>query len=397
MRILLSCLQSDVRHPVPAYKYWETYFVGGLTEGGHTPEMVSGVDWAEALMYHNDPAAAAVWRDKTWSRVIAGVRSSESGSRPDLFLSYLYPWMVDDGAIRTLQGLGVPCVNFFCDNVREFVRPPEAYRVFDLNWVPELAATRFYARAGMSFIHAAMPTWVPQEQRTSSAKDTYGVTFIGSRDAQRERLFADAIALGAPIELRGAGWPLGGMASDTIQAFSAPNRTPGTLIVNQARFIQRYGVAGFLRKIAERRRPSVSDDAFAGHVRQPPNAREYVEITQGSRIVLGVNRYPSYRHPFGRPNTYSRGRDIEAPMMGACYLTEWTEELESMYELGKEVETYRDAAEMVQKIDMLARDPERRRAMRRAAQRRALADHSVPRTLERIADRLGISEIQRTA
>ena len=33
-------------------------------------------------------------------------------------------------------------------------------------------------------------------------------------------------------------------------------------------------------------------------------------------------------------------------MLGACYLTEWTAGLEHMYELGKEIETYRTPEEL---------------------------------------------------
>ena len=40
-------------------------------------------------------------------------------------------------------------------------------------------------------------------------------------------------------------------------------------------------------------------------------------------------------------------------MLGACYLTEWTEGLEHMYELGKEIETYRTAEELTSKLSEL--------------------------------------------
>ena len=43
-------------------------------------------------------------------------------------------------------------------------------------------------------------------------------------------------------------------------------------------------------------------------------------------------------------------RDIEAPMLSACYLTQWTEGLEDLYELGEEIETYNSVEEMANKI-----------------------------------------------
>lgn len=390
MRILLSCLQSDTRYALPAYQYWETYFRGGIAEGGHECDAVPGVDWAEGLTYEHAPAEASAWRARTWERTVEWVKAQPANGRPDIFLSYLYTWMVDEQAIREIRRLGVPCVNYFCDNVRAFTRPPKEYRAFDLNWVPELAATRFYERNGFPFIHAAMPTWIPAEQRTCDHPEEYGVTFIGSRDPLREVLFADAIRRGAPVELRGAGWPAGGKAPEPYPDPLGMRKGPMAKLVNQLEDLAEFGPLGYARKVAERMRRPIGDSLLAANVRQRPDPAQYVALTQRSQVVLGVNRYPSYRFPFDRPDTYSRGRDIEAPMMGACYLTEWTGELETMYELGKEVETYRDAGEMVQKIRMLQADPVLRRTMRCAAQRRALTEHSVPRTLERIAERLGI-------
>lgn len=392
MRILLSCLQSTRQYRLPAYQYWETYFRGGIAEGGHECETVPGVDWAEGLTYEHAPSEAAAWRARTWQRTVDSIAALDPAARPNVFLSYLYPWMVDEGAIREIRGLGVPCVNYFCDNVRAFTSAPSEYRPFDLHWVPELAATRLYHRAGYPFIHAAMPTWVPPRQRTWAHPERYGVTFIGSRDALREALFADAIGLGAPIELRGNGWPAGGKPPEPFPDPLGMRTGLLATIQNQWRDLREYGPVGYSRKISGRFRRPVDDALLAANVRPKPDAEQYVELTQQSMIVLGVNRYPSYRFPFDRPDTYSRGRDIEAPMMGACYLTEWTGELETMYEVGTEIETFRDAQEMVEKIRMLQAKPELRREMRRTAQRRALTEHSIPRTIERIAERLGIAE-----
>lgn len=393
MRIFLSCLQSRTRHPIPEYRYWEAYFKRGIEEAGHGWVEADDVDWAEGLVYPTR-ADATSWRDRTWERVVRQVREARDRGGVDFFLGYLDPRMVEPDAIAAIRALGIPVVNFFCDNVREFVRVPDEFRSFDLNWVPELEAVRMYARDGVPHIHAAMATWIPPEQRTHGHDEEYGVSFIGSRDALRERLFADAIRLGLGVELRGAGWPQPSAAEVLVAAGggeSRARRRVRRVAANQIAFVQRFGVAGLGRKIAERFREPVPDDVFLPYVRPRPDHDEYVRITQRSRVTLGVNRYPSYRRPFGRPGTYSRGRDIEAPMMGACYLTEWTDELGSMYELGREIETYRTPDEMVGKVEALSRDPRRRREMRQRAQRRALADHSVPRTIARIAERLAIS------
>jgi spore maturation protein CgeB len=77
-------------------------------------------------------------------------------------------------------------------------------------------------------------------------------------------------------------------------------------------------------------------------------------------------------------------------MLGACYLTEWTEDIPHLYEPGKEIETYRTAEELVEKLSMLHAEPERRKRLRLLGQRRALECHSVGRSLARISEALNL-------
>ena len=77
-------------------------------------------------------------------------------------------------------------------------------------------------------------------------------------------------------------------------------------------------------------------------------------------------------------------------MLGACYLTEWAPGLEDLYDPGTEIETYRDAGELMEKASLLGREPGRRANLRRLGQRRALAEHSLIRSIGQLAKRLGI-------
>ena len=77
-------------------------------------------------------------------------------------------------------------------------------------------------------------------------------------------------------------------------------------------------------------------------------------------------------------------------MTGACYLTEWAPEIEELYEPGREIEVYRDADELSEKVAKLNRDEPLRRRLRAAGQRRALGDHAIARTVEKIAGRLSL-------
>src|SRR4051794_4564671 len=127
MRILLSCLQELRPHSIPAYRFWGDYFKNGIAEAGHKWAEIPGVDWAEGCATAGGKELS-FWRGRTWNRTIDWAGNELAAGRPiDLFLSYLFPQQIEVAAIAQLKQLGIPCVNFFCDNVREFTRVPQEF------------------------------------------------------------------------------------------------------------------------------------------------------------------------------------------------------------------------------------------------------------------------------
>lgn len=380
MRIFLICQQSTQAYPVPAYAFWERYFKNGIREAGHEVVELESADWARGLM----PLPAeelARWRTDQWERAVPAIRREHATKRIDFLLAYLFPQQVEPAAIQQIRSLGVPCVNFFCDNVREFTHVPETFRVFDLHWTPEAEARAMYQRAGHRSVYAPMPMWVPPEQRNVPEKETDDITFIGSHDVLREELLAEAVGRGLTLRLHGAGW------SSPSSPHTQSPPVSGKL-QNQLAFLRRYGIGGFVHKLSYKAH-RCPDRAWLAKALQPPiSDAEYSRVTRESAVTLGINRYPSFRHSFNRPHAYSRLRDLEAPMLGACYLTEAAPGLSDLYEFGKEIEIYRNAEELVDKARALRADPARRRRLREAGQRRALAEHTIPRSLARLAQAL---------
>lgn len=384
MRIFLSCQQARRRHDVPAYSFWENYFKNGLNEAGHDWLEAPEADWAEGLTALS-PDARGQWLEKTWTQAVSFLREEHARRPIDLFLSYLFPFQVEPGALRTIRDLGIPCVNFFCDNVRELTRIPDAYRAFDLHWVPEAEARSLYAAAGLAFVYAPMPVWIPPAFRAVPENENDNIVFIGSHDPLRDELLGKAVARGLPLRVHGDGWLPGAAAA------SVPSRQPLVKkITNQMEFWREHGLHGFAMRATYRRGQRRTGDWQARHCEPSIKGEAYLRAIRESQIVIGINRYPSFRHSFQKPHRYSRLRDIEAPMLGACYLTEWAPGLEDLYELGTEIEIYRDAAELVEKAEQLRRDPAQRQQLRLNGQKRTLNEHTIAHSLTRIIKKLGL-------
>ena len=383
MNIYLSFFQSKVIHTIPAYSFWEYYIKNGIREGGF--DWTEGeVDWAEGLLYSSDEISLRKWKTHTWEKTVKDIQLKHLKKPISFFLSYLYPHQVDEQAIRSIQKMGIPCVNFFCDNVREFTIAPKEFEVFDLNWVPEYKALQMYKNACYPHIHLPMPMWVAPDHRQLPTIETNHVSFIGSRDLQRWMLFEEVAKKGLPIDIYGNGWRNEGIEHEVGTKFK--KGWTKQILLNQIEIFNRFGFTGFLRKINQRNIQIEISSTLEKFLKDKPSFNDYINITKESAVILGVNRYPSFRKPLNNPDTYSRLRDIEAPMLGACYLTENTTGLDEMYEIGSEIEAYDNADDMIEKAKQLLCDKDKRKQMRINAQKKALSNLSISASLNKISN-----------
>jgi spore maturation protein CgeB len=112
-----------------------------------------------------------------------------------------------------------------------------------------------------------------------------------------------------------------------------------------------------------------------------------VKMYSRSRISLGFGGV------VGHKDTYHlKGRDFEVPMSGGLYLTEHHEELERVYEVGKEIVTYAGQEDLVSKIRWLLSHPEEAERIRLAGRERALREHTWEMRFEKIFGLMGLVE-----
>lgn len=374
-------MQSPIKHPIPAYDFWQYYIKNGIEEAGYDWAEHPDIDWAKGLVPQSKTDLAS-WKEETWSKIVKWLKEYPAY----LFLSYLYPEQIDTSAIQEIKRMGIPCVNFFCDNVRQFKTIPAEFEVFDLNWVPELKAVKMYQKAGYPFINIPMPMWIRPELQTARSERNKQITFIGSKDIQRLRFFEDVVKKTSAIDLNiyGNGWN----NENAPQTLSPPNYSTAKKIAHQFNFMGQQGPMAYMRKMAQRNTDTTISDVLKSKVKGLIDFDTYNKLTAESMITVGINRYPSFRFPLNKPDTYSRLRDIEAPMLGACYLTEYTEGLEDLYEIDKEIAVYKDADGLIEKASELSGSSALRKTLRAGGQKRALTDHSIPRSLNKILERL---------
>lgn len=342
---------------------------------------IPGLDWAAGLVpYENDPALQT-WKQHAWEQTINYIKANQQHF--DVFLCYLYPKQIDVQAIKQIKALGVPCVNFYCDNVRSFTKLPPEFKVFDLMWVPEYEALELYQAAGVSYINLPMPMWVDSRYRNVPEQETEIISFIGSKDQLRAQLLSDAIANGLQVQIRGNGWD--GVNEPTT---SLPPSNVSSKLTNQLNLLRNSGIKGFTAYHLKRFDKVQPANVPVKNIFEKPDFDNYIRLSRESYVTLGINRVPTFNTFSKNILTYSRLRDLEAPMLGACYLTEYTAGLPHLYEPGIDIETYANASELLYKSKELAASKTRRKELRLKGQQKALNVHTIPQSLQKIKARL---------
>jgi hypothetical protein len=89
-----------------------------------------------------------------------------------------------------------------------------------------------------------------------------------------------------------------------------------------------------------------------------------------------------------------KGRDFEVPMSGALYLTQDNPELSLVFDVGREIATYRDVDQCAEVIRRILANPQDADRMRRAARTRSLRDHTYTARWSTVLQMLGAVENQ---
>ena len=118
---------------------------------------------------------------------------------------------------------------------------------------------------------------------------------------------------------------------------------------------------------------------------------EMLNAIAATKVTLNVHADASIRFA-------SNMRLFESAGAGGCLLTDWKENLPKLFEPDKEIVTYRSIEDCIEKIKWLIARPSECEAIGRAAQQRALRDHTYKHRAEELAEivRSALSKRDRT-
>lgn len=246
---------------------------------------------------------------------------------PSCVVFYADSKFISPNLLRWLRSEGIWTILIGLDDKHRFSPRKEGNRMvgqatiaseFDLVWTTWKNGVQFYLALG------ALPWYAPpaadpryfraKPSSYSGARDpsTSDVSFVGKRYGRRATLVNRLASAGFDVQCYGEGWPAGSASFDVM-----------------------------------------------------------INTFQSAGVTLGVGDVG-----YMTSVAHLKGRDFEAPMAGALYLTSYNRELCDHYHLGEEIVCYSSAEECVESVSWLLANPKRANEIRVAGMSRAIRDHT---------------------
>jgi len=287
----------------------------------------------------------------------------------DMLFAYVVGGMLDPAVIAEIRGAGVVAVNFSCNNCHQFHLVREISKHFDYNLHSEANAARDFTEAG------ARPLWWPLASNPKYFKPyrvprNIQVSFVGANYALRARYISCLLEHGVDAQAFGPTWrygartPFRARAKRALLLFQAASGGSAEARASASALLAGHD---FNLKL---------DSKFHSHLHPPVSDEELIGLYSRSRISLGFVEVHDRNDPSREVRRHVHLREFEAPMSGALYCTGYLDELTHFFEPGREIVTYRNEEELLDRVRYLLRRPDQAEAIRLAGRRRALAEHT---------------------
>jgi hypothetical protein len=380
MRIF-QVLSPSTTFAVPGNQVWRRYLHDSLVDLGH--DVVLSADEGRRARAASDASLRAEFSQ----RLVDRFRDESRTGRFDLAFTYLMDGMIETDAIEEIRRTGVPTCNFSCNNIHQFDLVHALAPHFDLNLHSERDVGDKFRAVG------ATPLWWPMAAHPRYAHPVdvpreFGASFVGSNYAPRAEYALHLLDNGVDLHLFGPGWTLAGRWP-RLKRRVRRDLTIGTALTVRSLRSQTSATAAAARIDMTRRLAT----EYSRHAHAPVSDDGVVRLYSSSHVSLGFLEVFDGHDPAKPVLQHLHLREFEAPMSGALYLTNYSDELAEHFEPDTEVLVWRDRHEFLEKARYYAEHPRAGEQIRRAGSERALGARE-RRPLDR-RSRVGVSRAVR--
>lgn len=378
MRIF-QALDSTSNAAVSANQTWLRNLCDPLLDLGHQVILFSTAEGRLAMQRQNSQGRAEFSQ-----KLLDSFRREHARESIDLFFAYLLDGMVEPTVIDEIRKSGVPTCNFSCNNAHQFYLVDELSPHFDYNLHSEKGVREKFIAIG------ANPLWWPMASnpkyfRPVDVPRTIQASFVGANYALRAKYITHLLENGVDVHAYGPGWIRSGyrrwrslarhymLVGRALLAFSSLAQSTASARLAEYDYRRSLDV-----RFPVNLHPAVSDD-------------ELIALYSRSHISLGFLEVFDLHDPSRAVTQHLHLREFEAPMCGALYCTGYMDELAEMFEPEKEVVTYRNQHELLDKTRYYLNNPAQAELIRQAGRRRALAEHTYHHRFRNLFTAIGLT------
>ena len=376
---IFQVISARANSSIAANRTWYRNLYEPLIEMGHEVVLFPA-DEGELAMERRDKELCADFSQKLLDKY----QQKHTRKPFDLFFAYLKEGMVESGVIERIGKTGVPTCNFSCNNTHQFYLVEQLSPQFNYNLHSEKDAGDKFLKIG------ANPVWWPMASnptyfRPENHKRTIDISFVGGNYGIRSRYINYLLQKGVNVHAYGPGWQ-GGAKTPFRSAAKRYLYIMQSLCSRQIKDQARASA-----KLADHDLRRLVGKLFPSNVHPPVSDTELISLYSKSKINLGVLDVHDDHDPISGVLRHLHLREFEAPMCGALYCTGYSEELAEMFEPDKEVLTYLDEGELLDKVKYYLKHNDEGESIRIAGRRRALRDHTYQRRFNQLFEKIGLS------
>lgn len=370
MRIFLA-LNPSSNHSVPGSMTWYKNLYEPLLDIGHEVYLLR----MDKIAERNKISFRGTKFKEIFSAELDSCFKKEHLKKPfDFFLSYFNDNDVNVDILQNLKRSGVPLANFSCNNTHQFHLVEKISPYFDFNLHSEKDAEIKFKAID------ANPVWFPMGANPKyyfpqNLDFKYDLTFIGAAYSKRSYYINCLISNNLEVDCFGPNWLI-----NKPYAFLKMIKREFERDINLVRLLfivdkqERYNLSSKLQYNDLLGNIRVKNKS---HFHYPVSDDEMVKIFNKTRINIGFTEvYSKDNIPGLELKQHIHLREFEVPMSGGLHITNYLEELEYFYQVEKEILTFRNEFELIDKIKFYLNHENQALTIRKNGYRRAIECHS---------------------
>lgn len=378
MRILYAAMKYDYGRPEQGFGFEHYNFYHSLLHMGHD---IVYFDYMTLMQKHG--------RDGMNRRLLEVSRSE----RPDVMLAVLFKDEFDPLVLKELKS-DIPTLNWFCDDHWRFDNYSRHWAPC-FTWVVTTAVSALPKYAAIGYRNVIKSQWGCNHSlyRKLDIPLRYDVSFVGQPHGNRRQVIQALRNAGIRVNVWGGGWESGRISQDEmIRVFNQSrinlNLANASMPVSAlAMDVERTTVPAMPTM---RTRVSRALDMLPFGAQVKAVGKAWLKESGG---IVSVSESSGAIETGGL--SYSeqiKGRNFEVPGCGGFLLTGRAENLDQYYENGKEIVSFDDKDDLIEKVRYYLKYESERAAIAQAGYERTMREHTYVMRFRDIFQQMGMPE-----